>query len=811
MSNTTHNLLEHTPMIQQYLRIKADYANMLLFYRMGDFYELFFDDAKKAAALLDITLTARGHSNGTPIAMAGVPFHAVEGYIAKLVKLGETIVICEQIGDPETSKGPVERKVVRIITPGTLTDEALLEERQENLILAIHYSAEGPSKFGLAWMELASGRFKLSEVANENQLMQELERLKPSEILISDHFISSQKTGSLDLLRRIAAVQIKPDALFNHNAAFETLIQHFKTKDLNAFGCLPFPMGVTAAGVLLHYVKETQCGQLPHIQTLQAETQDALLTLDANTRRNLELVQNLQGGKTNTLLSILDATTTAMGSRLLYRWLQSPLRNHSILNQRLNAISVLLKNQCYIALRDLMKPIGDMERILSRIALLSARPFDLVRLKNALEKLPSLQFKLSQLKADVLLSGLAQQLQDFPILCARLKSAIVENPPATCREGGVLAMGFDAELDELRLLSENANEFLVKLENEERQKTGLSTLKVGYNRIHGFYIEISRLQAESAPKQYIRRQTLKNVERFITPELKSFEDKVLSSRTRALQREKYLYEALLIEIQGSLIELQTTALAIAELDVLCCLAERAESLNWQRPELNSKSTLDIQAGRHPVVEHVLKTPFVPNSLALSEKRRMLIVTGPNMGGKSTYMRQTALIVVLAHIGSYVPAKSAKIGQFDQIFTRIGAQDDLSGGRSTFMVEMTETAHILKNATEKSLILMDEIGRGTSTFDGLSLAWAIAKHIAEHIKAFTLFSTHYFEMTTLPTLIPTVFNVHLDAVEYGNTLVFLYNVEEGAANKSYGLQVAELSGVPQNIIEAARQKLVELEN
>ncbi len=706
--------LQHTPMIQQYLQIKEEHPNHLLFYRMGDFYELFFEDAKKAADLLDITLTTRGQSAGNPIPMAGVPHHSAESYIAKLVHLGETIAICEQIGDPSNSKGPVERKVVRVLTPGTLTDEALLDEKQDNLIISLHFQSP---HFGIACLELASGRFHISEVLNKDALMHELERLKPAEILIDEDF---PKDFSLNNKNPI---KIIPKNYFTFKSAIETLTKHFKDKNPNFLEENHLPTAIRAAGALLQYVKETQKTELPHIHQLNIESNETIVQIDANTRRNLELTQNLQGEKTHTLLSVIDNTTTSMGSRLLARWLHKPLTCRVILNKRLNAISVLLKGQHHISLQEAIKPIGDMERILTRIALLSARPYDLTRLKNALKALPYLK-SLTQTISDPLIGSLANQLQLFPDLCKILESAIMENPANHLREGGVIADGFDKELDELRGLNENAEDFLIKLETEQRQKTGLSSLKVGFNRVHGYYIEISRVQAEHAPKHYTRRQTLKNAERFITPELKEFEDKILSSRERALVREKYLYETLMIQIQGSLLQLQKTSETVAELDVLACLSERAETLNWHKPDLLDSTEVHIESGRHPIIEKTLNKPFVPNNLILNKTRRMLMITGPNMGGKSTYMRQTALIVLLAHIGCFVPAKKAKIGTFDKIFTRIGAHDSLSQGHSTFMVEMLETANILHHATPKSLILIDEIGRGTSTFDGLSLAWAI---------------------------------------------------------------------------------------
>ncbi len=800
---------EQTPMMQQYTRIKAQHPNQLLFYRMGDFYELFFEDAIKASELLGITLTARGHSAGKPIPMAGVPYHAAEGYLATLIKLGQSIAICEQKGDPNTSKGPVEREVVRILTPGTLTDEALLDERQDNLIIAIQ--ANDPH-YGIACLDLASGRFSLFEVSTYALLMNEIERLKPAEILIpSSSSVSnaSQRPLLESDFKKYASIQKRSAEEFELAYAKRTLCEHFQTPDLKKFGCIHLNLALAAAGCLLAYALDTQRNALPHIQTLSIENTQDSLQLDSNTRKHLELTETITGSRENTLFSVLNKTATPMGSRCLARFLNRPLRNKNILNNRLAAIAELKHQQQYHELHKALKPIQDLERLLSRIALLSARPRDLIRLTQALNALPTLNTITSSLEAS-LLKQLSKSIHLFPELQERLEKAIIPNPPTLIRDGGVIAAGFDKELDELRMLRDNANEFLVNMEIQERQRTGFSTLKVGYNRVHGYYIEISRLQAQQAPSTYIRRQTLKNAERFITTELKQFEDKILSSRERALAREKYLYEKLLLTLRASLIPLQETAIAIAELDVLNCLAERADALQWCRPTLVDTPTLSIKSGRHPVVEQVLSAPFIPNHLEMSPDRRLLIITGPNMGGKSTYMRQIAVIVLLSHIGSFVPAENAVIGEFDKIFTRIGAQDDLSGGRSTFMVEMTETANILHHATDKSLILMDEIGRGTSTFDGLSLAWAIGEHIALHTRAFTLFATHYFEMTELPKLIPQVCNVHLDAMEYNNTLVFLYLVKEGPANQSYGLQVAALAGIPKTVIEKAQQKLTELE-
>lgn len=791
---------QHTPMMQQYLRIKSEHTDKLVFYRMGDFYELFYDDAKKAAKLLDLTLTKRGQSNGEPIPMAGIPYHAAENYLGKLIKAGESIAICEQIGDPATSKGPVERQVVRIITPGTVTDEALLEDRRDNLLIAV-YSRQ--LKYGLASLELSSGRFVLQEIHSEENLLSELERLKPAEILISE------EDGNNPIFKNRSGIRRRGEWEFNLETARQLLISHFKTQDLSGFGCEEFPLGLTAAGALMHYARETQRTALPHIKTLRTERPEEYLILDAATRRNLELDTNLQGGIENTLSSIIDRTATAMGSRLLRRWLNQPLRDRKILFQRQQIIAGFIQNQSYIHLQEFLREIGDIERILARVALKSARPRDLVQLRSALRVFPSIKNYLNNFTVPYI-QKLANKIYLFENLVQLLNIALIDNPPMLIRDGGVIAPGYSAELDELRLLSENASQYLIDLETREKERTNISTLKVGYNRIHGYYIEISAAQSKNAPIDYQRRQTLKNAERYITPELKLFEDKVLSAKSKALALEKYLYDDLLEKILLELSPLQDTAVVIAGIDVSCNFAERAESLNWVCPELTQNTELNITAGRHPVIEASLDTPFVPNDIFLLPNRRMLIITGPNMGGKSTYMRQTALIALLAHIGSYVPAKSAVIGNIDRIFTRIGAADDLAGGRSTFMVEMTETANILHNATQNSLVLMDEIGRGTSTFDGLSLAWSCAKYLAENIKAFTLFATHYFELTHLPLECEGIANIHLDAVEHGDHIVFLHAVQEGPASKSYGLQVAQLAGIPKAVIEKAKEKLLTLE-
>jgi DNA mismatch repair protein MutS len=799
-STTKAKKEEYTPMIRQYLAIKAQHPNEIVFYRMGDFYELFFEDAKKAARLLDITLTARGKANGQPIPMCGVPHHAAEGYLAKLVKLGESIAIIEQVGDPATSKGPVERKVMRIVTPGTITDEALLEDRRDNILAAV--CAQGEF-FGIATLDIGSGRLQVLEVIGTEALLSELQRLNPAELLMSEDF------AHFDLIEHRKGVRRRPPWEYEADTAQRQLTAQFGTHDLSGFGCEHLPFAIQAAGCLIQYAKETQRTALPHIRNISVENRDDSVILDAATRRNLEIDRNLNGSTEHTLLEVMDNTATAMGGRLLQRWLNRPLRKLSTLQARQQAISTLRGNYLYELLAAELRNVGDMERILGRLALRSARPRDLTRLCDSLAVLPLLQQNLRSTESS-LLKQLSAEASEYPDLVELLNNAICENPPVVMREGGVIGDGYDSELDELRSLSSNAGNYLIDLESRERERTGIATLKVGYNRVHGYYIEIGRANSDKAPAEYIRRQTLKNAERFITPELKEFEDKALSAKSRALSREKALYDELLETVNQKLAELQVCSNAVAELDVLVNLAERAETLNMVEPQLTDSSGICIRAGRHLVVEQVLDSPFVANDLILNEDRRMLIITGPNMGGKSTYMRQAALIVLLAHIGSSIPAESASIGLTDRIFTRIGSSDDLAGGRSTFMVEMTETANILHNATNRSLVLMDEIGRGTSTFDGLSLAWACAHYLAEKIQAFTLFATHYFELTSLPDNAPTVVNVHLDATEFNESIVFLHSVQEGPASQSYGIQVAKLAGLPSSVLDLARQELVRLE-
>lgn len=799
-ASPSESLSHHTPMMQQYLRLKAENPDILLFYRMGDFYELFYDDAKRASELLDISLTKRGASAGEPIPMAGVPFHAVEGYLAKLVQMGESVAICEQIGDPATSKGPVERKVVRIVTPGTVTDEALLSERVDNLIAAIYHHN---GRFGYATMDITSGRFQLSEPQTEEEMAAELQRTSPRELLFPEDFSPVHLMASRQGNRRRPIWEFEPDT------AKQQLNQQFGTRDLVGFGVEQAKLGLCAAGCLIQYVKDTQRTALPHIRSLTWDRQDQSVILDAATRRNLELTHNLAGGTDNTLAEVLDHCATPMGSRMLKRWIHQPMRDNATLNQRLDAITELKETALYGELHPVLKQIGDIERILARLALRSARPRDLARLRHAMQQLPELHSVMSELKQPHL-TELRTHAEPMDGLCDLLERAIKENPPVVIRDGGVIADGYSAELDEWRDLANGATEFLERLEAEERDRHGIDTLKVGYNNVHGFYIQVSRGQSHLVPPHYVRRQTLKNAERYIIEELKQHEDKVLNSKSRALALEKQLWEELFDLLLPHLEQLQQLAASVAQLDVLQNLAERAENLEYCRPTLVQKAGIHIQGGRHPVVERVMNEPFIANPIELNPQRRMLIITGPNMGGKSTYMRQTALIALMAHIGSYVPAESASIGPLDRIFTRIGASDDLASGRSTFMVEMTETANILHNATRNSLVLMDEIGRGTSTYDGLSLAWASAEWLAKEIGAMTLFATHYFELTELPNVLPHLANVHLDAVEHGDGIAFMHAVQEGAASKSYGLAVAGLAGVPKPVIKNARAKLQQLE-
>lgn len=792
---------QHTPMMQQYLAIKAGYPDTLVLYRMGDFYELFYGDAELASRLLDITLTQRGKSNGEPIPMAGVPFHSIDQYLAKLVKLGRSVAIAEQIGDPATSKGPVDRKVTRVVTPGTLVEESLLDERHDNTLAAI-YKYEG--KFAIATLEISLGHFQAQQLDDGDQLEAELQRLNPAEVLLPEQHAPSISTA---FHHRIQSV---PNWYYDFDVANETLCKQFETKDLVAFGCQDFPLAVSAAGALLQYAKDMQYQALPHINDFKITQKSDFLIIDAASRQNLEIEKNLSGGNEFTLVALLDRCANPMGARLLRRWLHGPITHRATLAQRQLSVGELIDRVDVDAIQKQLKQCGDVERILTRVALNTARPRDLVRLRQALRCLPAITNLLATANSDLLAADRAC-LGPFDDPLQLLDQAILDEPAVVIREGGVIKPGFDAEFDELQSLSKDSGEFLLQLEQREREQTGITTLKVKYNRVHGFYIEVSKAQSSVIPDHYIRRQTLKNAERYITEELKEYEDKVLSAREKALAREKFLYQQVLDSLQPALTALQRMAQALSRIDVLCNFAERAVSLNFSRPQLTESPGIDIIEGRHPVVEANQTTPFIANDLLLGPENKMRVITGPNMGGKSTYMRQNALIVLLAHTGSYVPAAKASIGPIDRIFTRIGAADDLAGGRSTFMVEMTEMANILRNATEQSLVLVDEIGRGTSTYDGLSLAWACAIDLAKRLNAYSLFATHYFEITELAEQLDNVENVHLDAVEHGNDIVFMYHVKKGPANQSYGIQVARLAGLPEPVLRQARTKLTELEH
>ena len=782
-------------MMQQYLRLKADHPDILLFYRMGDFYELFFEDAEKAARLLDITLTQRGASAGQPIKMAGVPFHALEPYLAKLVKLGESVAICEQIGDPAASKGPVERKVMRIVTPGTLTDSALLDEKSDNILLAL--SAER-SAVGLAWLSLASGELRVAEVAQQ-VLASELRRIGPAEILVAD-------PEALDIELRGFTLTKLPVWSFDNDAGRKKLLEQLGAASLAGYGCEDLQPAIGACGALLDYARRTQGQALAHVASVSAERAGEYVRMDAATRRNLEITETLRGEPSPTLFSLVDECSSGMGSRLLRHWLHHPLRDRDVVGARHEAVGAL--SEAADEVHGVLRRFSDVERIASRVALKNARPRDLSSLRDSLALLPELCTHAPG--GTALLAALATDLARPEECLALLSRGIAPEPSARVMDGGVIADGYCADLDELRKLQSNAGEFLVELEARERARTGIANLKVEYNRVHGFYIEVTNSQAAKVPDDYRRRQTLKNAERYITPELKAFEDKALSAKDRALALEKALYEALLEGLGTHVAQLQRIARALAQLDVLANFALLAARHGWSRPQFVAETLLEIEAGRHPVVEAQVEH-FIPNDTRLSPSRQLLLITGPNMGGKSTYMRQVALITLLAHVGSFVPARGARLGPIDQIFTRIGAADDLAGGRSTFMVEMTESANILHNATAQSLVLMDEVGRGTSTFDGLALAWAIARHLLERNRSLSLFATHYFEMTRISQEYREAANVHLDAVEHKDTIVFLHAMEEGPASQSYGLQVAALAGVPKPVIRTARKYLQMLED
>ena len=790
----------HTPVMQQYLALKSAHPDSLLFYRMGDFYELFYADAERAARLLDITLTKRGTSAGQPIPMAGVPFHSAEQYLAKLVRLGESVAICEQVGDPATSKGPVDRKVVRVVTPGTLTDAALLAPSKESLLAAVLPLGDTA---GVAWLALSSGRFCVTEVPT-SRVDGELERLQPAELLVPD--VAEQPA-----LRAGAAVRRLDAWQFDTQAAQRELSRQFGTADLSGYGLDAMPAAVGAAGALLAYARRTQQSDLPHVTGLRVEHESEFVRMDGPTRRNLEISETMGGAAEPTLLSLLDRCATGMGSRRLRHWLHHPLRDQAMLTRRLDAVQAMAGPSATVRAADvaaIMHPWSDVERIATRVALGSARPRDLAGLRDTLATLPSLNALLAR-APDGELAALREALAPVPEVLSDLAATLRDEPAAAVRDGGVIREGHDASLDELRAIQDGCGAFLVEMESRERQRTGIANLRVEFNKVHGFFIEVTQGQLDKVPIDYRRRQTMKNAERFITPELKAFEDKALAAGDRALALEKALYDALLGRLKASLGALQRIAEAAAQLDALAGLAQSADALKLTRPVFSTGDEIAIEGGRHLVVESQVDD-FVPNDTALSRSRQLLLITGPNMGGKSTYMRQVAQIVLLAHCGAFVPAAAARIGPIDAIFTRIGASDDLAGGRSTFMVEMTEAAAILNGASPRSLVLVDEIGRGTSTFDGLALAYAIARHLAEHVRAHTLFATHYFELTELAAMLPNVANVHLDAVEHKDRIVFLHRLEPGPADKSYGIHVAQLAGIPKDVLRSARRRLAELE-
>ena len=790
----------HTPMMQQYLGIKANYPDTLLFYRMGDFYELFYDDAKRAAELLDITLTARGKSAGDPIPMAGIPYHAADNYLGRLVRQGLSIAICEQTGTP-SGKGPVTREVVRVVTPGTLTEENLLAADDTALLVAV---SDSEGHYGLAWLDVASGDFAVMELANKTELLAEIARLEPAELLLAE---GSSLIKELDSI----TIQTRAPWLYDEPAARQMLSEHFRVQNLEAFGVEDHSLACVAAAVALGYARETQVNAMQQVVSLRMELPDDTIVLDPGTRRHLELIESANGLHEHTLFNVVNRTTTAMGSRRLKRWLTQPLRHHTTIRERQQSIKSLAHDNRHEDIRECLKQVSDLERILTRVQLGSVQPRELERLKVSLQTLPDIVSILQSLEIakgnslPSIINAFAKQLETPEIL----DRALIENPPVLLRDGGIIAKGYDDTLDELQSLSTNADDFLKALEEREREATGISSLKVGYNRVHGFYIETSR--AQTAPAHYIRRQTLKSSERYITPELKEHEDKVLGAREKSLAREKELYNALLLIIEPELPALRLIAHALADLDVFASFANIASRADWCQPELTDTPGIDIEEGRHPVIESLIDDPFVANPLALDQDRRMLMITGPNMGGKSTFMRQNALIALLAHTGSHVPAMRASIGPIDRIFTRIGASDDLARGQSTFMVEMTESAHILRHATDKSLVLMDEVGRGTSTYDGLSLAWACAEHLSKHNNCLCLFATHYFELTAMADQFDGVENVHLDAVEHNGNIVFMHRIKSGATNRSYGLQVAELAGLPAKALDYAKDRLATLES
>lgn len=796
---------EHTPIMKQYLSFKDRHKDKLLLFRMGDFYELFYEDAKRAAKLLNITLTSRGKSKGEPIPMAGVPVHSLDNYLSKLISMGESVVICEQVGDPILSKGPVARRITRILTPGTVTDEALLPEREECLLVAVHSRGE---EFGLASLDLGSGRVDLSIHQGMAAVIDELSRLQVSEIICCD--------VTHDTVRALSGqdyvLSTCPDWFFDEKSSCALVMKQYQVQNLAELDCEQHTYAVSALGALLQYLKRTQRADCPHLQVPEVHREEEHIVVDAISQRNLEIMHSLTGREKANLLSLLDSCATSMGGRLLRRWLLRPIRNHDVLRLRHGAVESLHQAgvDCLDKVHTILKGISDLERINTRVALGTARPGDLVRLRDSLRDLPTLKSRVGALDHPRL-KALAGEIADLSAPFNELRRGLSIAPPAMLREGGVIANGYDEELDELRGQGQQASGFLRQMEERERADTGISGLKLGFNRVQGYYIEISKTQGEKhpLPGHYVRRQTLKTVERYVTPALREFETRILQANEQAMAREKELYGQLLSKLAVYSQALQATARSIAELDILRCFAECGSTLNWKTPEFSDEPGIVIRGGRHPVVEQLQEDSFIDNSLTINEQRRLLVITGPNMGGKSTYMRQTALIVILAHIGCPVPAESAVIGPVDRIFTRIGASDDLAGGRSTFMVEMNETANILHHAGPQSLILMDEIGRGTGTHDGLVLAWSIAQHLLQENRSMVLFATHFFELTKLPSVEDGAANVHMDLLEHGEEIIFLHRVSEGPASRSYGIQAAALAGLPVAVVEQAKERMAKL--
>jgi len=786
-------------MMKQYLAIKKEYPDTILFYQMGDFYEMFFEDAQKTSKLLDITLTSRSQSGGSEVPMAGIPVHSVEQYLERLLSLNLSVAICDQVGDPANAKGgPVERKVVRVVTPGTLIEEILLNDRHENITASV-YELNG--RYGIATLEISSGRFVGYEVSSRELLLSSIRRINPAEMIVSDN---------QNPLEDDTAARQVPSWYFDSSRAENVLCELFETKFLDAFDCPEFPVATRAAGALIVYIQDLHGNQLPHVNGIEFKRQSSFINMDEVTRKNLEIEVGHDGTSQNSLVRIFDDCRTAMGARMLRRWFNAPITDRAELVARHDAIDWLLETPQLDKIRTLLKSIADIERILARVSLKTARPRDLLGLRDSLETLPEINPLIEHCPAS-LIQSLQGSLAPQHEVHGLLRSAIKDDPPNIIRDGGVLRDDYDQELGELRRLQQESGDRLLEMEVHERKSTRISNLRIRYNRVHGYYIEIPRSQQGSVPEHYIRRQTIKNAERFVTEELKEFEERILGAKGKALIREKYLYAQILETLQPHIRAIMQCARALACLDLLGNFAAKARTLGLCRPELVDRSSIEIIDGRHPVVEQTLiQRDFISNTTLLDENTRMQLITGPNMGGKSTYMRQVAIIALLAYTGCYVPASSARIGFIDRIFTRIGASDDLAGGRSTFMVEMTEMAGILRNASQNSLVVVDEIGRGTSTFDGLALAWACARELAMKVKSLTLFSTHYFELTVLEDELPCLVNVHLDAVEHGENIVFMYKVKLGSASKSYGLQVARLAGIPDHVIAASSFKLSSME-